>query len=163
LQVFPIGGPVGDEIADREISRPIQIRGDQTLADLHRAIFDAFDREEEHLYEFHFGQGHHDPEGPRQALHPGRAAGMRGGILAGDVETTTLDDLGLEVGRAFGHRFDFGRDRMHQIDVEAIDEAPARVRFPGVIARVGASPPQYPPEGEEVSMVGAGARGAERA
>ena len=36
------------------IYRKIAIRGDQTLKDLHDAIFDAFDREKEHLYSFSF-------------------------------------------------------------------------------------------------------------
>ena len=31
------------------------IRGDQTLEDLHHAIFDALGREEEHMYEFQLG------------------------------------------------------------------------------------------------------------
>jgi hypothetical protein len=75
LQVFLIDGPVGEEFAERELSRTIQIRGNQTLADLHRAIFDAFDREEEHMYEFQFGKGPHDPEGPRYTLRPGLEAG----------------------------------------------------------------------------------------
>jgi hypothetical protein len=65
------------------------------------------------------------------------------------VRSTTLDSLGLEVGRAFGYWFDFGDDWMHQVNVEAIGEAPARRRFPKVIARVGDSPPQYPLDEEE--------------
>jgi hypothetical protein len=40
---------------NKVISRTIQIRGDQTLEDLHHAIFAAFDREEEHMYEFQIG------------------------------------------------------------------------------------------------------------
>jgi hypothetical protein len=34
------------------VSRTIQIRGNQTLAKLHKAIFDTFDRDDEHMYEF---------------------------------------------------------------------------------------------------------------
>src|SRR5512137_369876 len=65
LKVFLIGGPMGEEFDGKTISRTIQIRGDQTLAVLHRVIFTAFDREEEHLYEFQFGKGPMNPKGPR--------------------------------------------------------------------------------------------------
>jgi SOS-response transcriptional repressor LexA len=57
LKVFLAGGPVSPQFANREISRVIEIRGDQTLQQLHEAIFHAFDRWE-HLYEFHSAGGH---------------------------------------------------------------------------------------------------------
>ena len=38
------------------VSRTIQIRGAQTLDDLHNAIFDALGRYDEHRYEFQFGK-----------------------------------------------------------------------------------------------------------
>ena len=38
------------------------------------------------------------------------------------MDQTTLDSLGLEVGRTFGYWFDFGDDWWHQINVEAIDD-----------------------------------------
>src|ERR1700751_187348 len=70
LEVFIISGPITDKFAKKNpvISRTIQIRGDQTLEDLHHAIFDAFDREEEHVYEFQFGKGPMDPKAPRYVL-----------------------------------------------------------------------------------------------
>ena len=37
-------GPVSDEFEGTIISRTIQIRGDQTLEDLHKTIFEAYDR-----------------------------------------------------------------------------------------------------------------------
>lgn len=40
----------------KSIWRTLQFRGDQTLDDLHIAIFDAFDRFDPHLYEFQFGK-----------------------------------------------------------------------------------------------------------
>jgi hypothetical protein len=52
LVVYLIGGPVGGKFEGQVISRTIQIRGDQTLERLHRAIFKAFDRFDQHLYEF---------------------------------------------------------------------------------------------------------------
>src|SRR5262245_60484123 len=57
VEVFLIGGPVTRKFARKNpvVQRTILIRGDQTLQDLHHAIFDAFGREAEHMYEFQFG------------------------------------------------------------------------------------------------------------
>ena len=70
LEVFLIGGPVSEKFAKKNpvVSRTIQIRGDQTLEDLHHAIFDAFGRWEEHMYEFQFGKGPMDPKARRYVL-----------------------------------------------------------------------------------------------
>jgi hypothetical protein len=67
LDVFILSGPISERFAKKntEISRTIQIRDDQTLEDLHRAIFDAFDRFDEHMYEFQFGKGPMDPKAKR--------------------------------------------------------------------------------------------------
>src|SRR5690242_17455380 len=70
LEVFIISGPVTEKFARKNpvVSRTVQMRGDQTLADLHHAIFGAFGRWEEHMYEFQFGKGPMDPKGPRYVL-----------------------------------------------------------------------------------------------
>src|SRR5947209_14121399 len=70
LEVFLLSGPITEKFAKKNpvISRTIQIRGDQTLADLHHAIFDALGRWEEHMYEFQFGRGPMDPKAPRYVL-----------------------------------------------------------------------------------------------
>ncbi len=52
MTVFLRGGPVSEKFAGKEVSRVIEIRGDQTLEQLHQAIFNAYDRWDEHLYEF---------------------------------------------------------------------------------------------------------------
>src|SRR3989338_868918 len=143
LQVFLTDGPITKAFAGKEISRTIQMRGDQTLQALHRAIFKAFDREEEHLHEFNFGKGPYDREGPRYTLRSNMKDFMTDEVTAGDVARTTLDSLNLEVGRAFGYWFDFGDDWRHEIRVEAVEQALLTGRFPKVTARVGESPPQY--------------------
>ena len=60
LDVTLVGGPVAEDDIDEEIVRRINILGRQTLHDLHEAIFDAFERWEEHLYEFNLGTGPSD-------------------------------------------------------------------------------------------------------
>ncbi len=143
LRVFLTDGPVAKKFSGKEVSRTIQIRGDQTLQMLHKAIFKAFDREEEHLHEFNFGKGPYDREGPRYTLASNTKDFMTDEVTAGDVAKATLDSLGLKVGRAFGYWFDFEDDWRHEIRVEVIESVPLRGRFPKVIARMGQSPPQY--------------------
>ena len=139
LKVFLIGGPTGPKFANKEISRVIEIRGDQTLEQLHNAIFQAYDRREQHPYEFQFGRRPHDPAGPNYGV-----AGPRGKkSKCGDARTTTLDQLELKLHRAFGYWFDFGDDWYHQVQVEKIDTAIPTVSYPRVTRRVGKSPPQY--------------------
>jgi hypothetical protein len=149
LDVLIIGGPMTENFLKKNkvISRTIQIRGDQTLAELHRAIFDAFDREEEHLYEFQVGgEGPMDPRARRYVLP---ACMNDKDKPSGDVKRTTLGSLGLQDGDVFGYWFDFGDDWWHQINVVAIEEGAAWGKFPAVTKRVGKSPPQYADWDEE--------------
>ena len=146
LDVFIISGPITKSFAqkNRVISRTIQIRGDQTLEELHHAIFAAFDREEEHMYEFQVGgKGPMDPQARRYVLPVCDHELEPEGRPAGDVEHTTIGSLGLKVDEAFGYWFDFGDDWWHQINVVAIEERAVRGKFPKVSKRKGKSPPQY--------------------
>ena len=147
LDVFLIEGPVIKEFNNKEISRTIQIRGNQTLEDLHHMIFKFFDRWEEHLYEFNMGKGPYD----RSAIYTLLKDTMGWGEdeEAGDVAETMIDSLGLKVGRAFGYLFDFGDEWLHQINVAAIGEFAGKGRYPKIIKRVSKSPPQYPDIDEE--------------
>ena len=73
LDVILTDGPITKEFAkkNRSVVRTIEIRGDQTLDDLHEAIFDAFDRDDPHMYEFQFGKGPRDRNGAlRHARSP---------------------------------------------------------------------------------------------
>ena len=146
LEVAILGGPMTKSFTrkNRKILRTIEIRGDHTLADLHNAIFDAFDRYEEHLYEFQFGgKRPMDPEARRYG--PPMAMVDPFGEMEGsaDAGRTTLDSLGLATGDVFGYWFDFGDDWWHQIEVLAIAESMHRAGPPKVTRRVGESPPQY--------------------
>lgn len=139
LSVLLTGGPTSEKFANKVINRVIEIRGDQTLAQLHNANFQAYDRWDDHLYEFQFGKRPFDPVGPNYGIADG-PSGKKG---RGDARTTKLDDLGLEPGRVFGYWFDFGDDWFHQVQVERIEQAIPTVTYPRVIKRVGKSPPQY--------------------
>jgi hypothetical protein len=152
LEVFLIGGRVSAKFAkkNRVVSRTILIRGDQTLEDLHHAIFEAYGRWEEHGYEFQFGKGPMDPKGLRYVLPT--AFEMRLGKAkrpAGRVDLTTIESLGLKVGRRFGYWFDFGDDWWHQINVKEVNDTVPRGHYPKIIKRQGENPPQYQEEEEE--------------
>ena len=139
VSVFLTGGPVSEKFANKVVSRTIEIRGDQTLAQLHDAIFQAYDRWDQHLYEFQFGKRPFDRDGPNYGIGNG-PPGKKG---AGDARRTRLDALGLKPGRVFGYWFDFGDDWFHQVQVERVEQAIPTVTYPRVIKRVGKSPPQY--------------------
>jgi hypothetical protein len=146
LDVFITAGLVTEAFAEQNpvVSRTIQIKGNQTLEILHYAIFDAFDREDEHMYEFQFGKGRRDRKAKRYVL-PMAVDGPFGTSpgVAGVVTRATIGSLGLKVGQSFLYWFDFGDDWWHQIDVVAIEESAPSSTYPQVTKRVGASPPQY--------------------
>ncbi|HQU46681.1 MAG: hypothetical protein B7Z73_12775 [Planctomycetia bacterium 21-64-5] len=141
LSVVLAGGPVGEKHANKVVQRVIEIRGDQTLEQLHQAIFEAYDRWDEHLYEFQFGKRPFDPNGPNYGIDDRPKKKNQG-----DARTTKLDDLDLKPERAFGYWFDFGDDWYHQLQVDRIEQAIPTVTYPRVIKRVGHSPPQYSEE-----------------
>jgi hypothetical protein len=106
LEVAILGGPMSESFARKNpvISRTIEARGDHTLADLHHAIFAAFDREDEHLYEFQFGgKRPMDPKARRYGPPMSMVDPFGEEEGSADAERTTLDSLGPEVGDVFGY------------------------------------------------------------
>jgi hypothetical protein len=106
LEVCIISGPMTEKLMkkNKAICRTIQIRSDQTLEDLHYAIFDAFDREDQHMFEFQVGgKGPMDPKAKNYTL-----SGAFDNPLpdmpkaAGDVARRTVGAIGLKKGDAFG-------------------------------------------------------------
>ncbi len=146
FDVFIVDGPLEDKFIKKNkvLQRTIQLRGDQTLEDLHGAIFDAFGREDEHLYEFQIGgKGPNDPDARRYVLPDELEEDFGSSKPTGTVEIR-IDAVGFKVDEAFGYWFDFGDDWWHQINViEIADKIPAG-KYPKVIKKVGANPPQYP-------------------
>lgn len=145
LEVFIISGPVDEKFAKKNpvMSRTIEIRGDQTLEELHNAIFKAFDRFDNHLYEFQIGgKSPNDPKARRYSFSSTDDE-MMGGELAGDVRETIMDDLKLKKDKSFGYWFDFGDDWWHQINVLAIEVKTPKGKYPKIIKKIGKSPPQY--------------------
>ena len=146
LEVFIIAGPVDAKFVKKNpvLSRTLEIRGNQTLEELHEIIFKAFDRFDEHLYEFQVGgKGPHDPKAKKYGIPVQEDEIFNELQLTGNVTQTTLDDLKLIKDDVFGYWFDFGDDWWHQINVLAIEQKTPKGKYPKITNRVGQSPPQY--------------------
>jgi len=147
LDVFITDGPMTKKFLkkNKEVSRIIEMRGDQTLEELHDAIFTAFDRFDPHLYEFQVGGKW--PMGPKAKRYVLQSLLESDGLGreedASDLTITTIGSLGLKVDDAFGYWFDFGDDWWHQINVISIGEKAEGKGYPKIIGRTGDSPPQY--------------------
>jgi len=145
LEVCITSGPMTEEFMKKNnvICRTIEIRGDQTLEELHHAIFDAFDREDQHMFEFQVGgKGPMDPKAKRYVL-PMAMEDSNGEKKPEGTVNATIGSLGLKKDDAFGYWFDFGDDWWHQINVMNVEEKAGAGKYPKVTQRVGESPPQY--------------------
>lgn len=147
LDVFIFDGILSKKFLKKNkvISRTIEIRGDQTLEDLHDCIFKAFNRFDGHMYEFQFGGKGPDDRTAKRYVLPSNVDKK----TDGDLTMTMIGATGLKVDDIFGYLFDYGDNWQHQIDVIAIaDTAPAG-KYPRVIKRIGESPPQYIDDDED--------------
>ena len=153
-------GPVTESFVARHPeppSRVIDIRGSQTLDVLHQAIFKAFDRFDQHMYEFQIG-GKKPMD--RKARRYGVILPDDDDFDAGaDAAVTTIASLPVQIGKIFFYWFDFGDDWWHEIRLLAITPPPKdRSRYPRIVEKKGESPPQYvdwdaeddDPEGDEM-------------
>jgi hypothetical protein len=153
LDVELISGPTTVEFWEKNpmVLRKIKIRSRQKLALLHEVIFDAFDRDEEHMYEFQVGG---KKPGDRAARSYGLQAKRpmmmwRDATQEGDVKKTSIGDLELKAGQVMFYWFDFGDDWWHKIKVVGIDEDAPSGQYPMIVERIGDSPPQYLCDDEE--------------
>lgn len=142
--------------ADADISRTVQLRGDQTLEVLHQVISEAFDRRGDFSYEFQFEAGPLHPEGKRYVLPAEYEVSVAAGNQAdGRVTDTPLDALSLEPGVTFSYWPDFDDDRWHPVTVRAVTAAGRGVTYPRITHRKGESPYQRGDSGPEKPAKGA--------
>ena len=154
LQVTIVDGLMAHDFirTNPVVSRTIELRSDQTLNQLHRAIFDAFERWDDcHLSEFHLGPRPGDRHAERYVLpfvfdDPDRFDEPK---PAGSMTAVRLGTLGPKVGRVFWYWYDFGDNWYHEVRVVTVGETAPGLRYPRVVASVGASPPQYLPLDED--------------
>ncbi len=137
-----------------DVWRRIEIRGDQTLDDLHLAIQDAFGWANDHMYAFFLSNKPWDAKTEYQGNPLGE----------GNAGVTAIYTLELHARKQFLYIFDFGDDLRHRIKVEAVvkngvaDDA----EYPRVSESHGTAPPQYPnAEDDEDDIIDADTNDAE--
>ena len=141
LKIKLIDAPVPDNYDEPEVYRIIQIKGSQTLHDLHKAIFKAFKMQDEKDYEFGVGD---DPFDSFVVWTPGKIESMSGAPVVDDTTLTRIGEIGLGIGSDMGYMFDSEDDWRFEVKVNFIGKRKPRAKYPKVIERKGKAPPQYP-------------------
>jgi hypothetical protein len=119
----------------KSVWRRIDVRGDQTLHDLHRAIQRAFDWDDDHLYAFFLSGKAWDSQSEYASpFGDGRSASRY-----------RLEQLPLRPGQQFLYIFDFGDELRHLVKLEAITPGAvqADAQYPRITESHGESEPQY--------------------
>lgn len=119
-----------------DVWRRIEIRGDQTLHDLHNAIQDAFDWDDDHLYAF-FLSGKAWDESTEYARPGGEGR---------SAARFRLEHLPLRARQRLLYIFDFGDELRHTVKLEAIERngVATGASYPRTTETHGRSVPQYP-------------------
>lgn len=116
--------------------RKIKLSGKHTLCDLHDAIQDAFDFDNDHLYAFYIG-------GNRSTGKPIYCEVAYDGEDGLVIEETSIQELGLFVGQKLIYLFDFGDMWEFELKLTGIEkEEPLPLR-PAIVEAKGKSPEQY--------------------
>jgi Plasmid pRiA4b ORF-3-like protein len=121
--------------AKEECIRFIEIDSSSTLEDLHLAIQDAVDFDNDHLYEFYISR----TERSRDRI---RFDDENGGIY----EVTLASLYPLEKRKKLFYLFDYGDNWVFQITKsrKKPTEPKKGIKYPRVVERVGKNPEQYP-------------------
>jgi hypothetical protein len=140
LKVTLLGG---SPWAEETVWRTIEMKGNQTLDQLHKAIFKAFDRWDEHLYSFYMTKNRRDATQEYASPYLFEDNDFPFGEKPRNARRAKLDDLGLRPRRKFYYMFDYGDDWEHVVEVLSVkDEEPAG-RYPRISDSHGESPEQY--------------------
>jgi hypothetical protein len=137
-----------------KLYRIIEASDNCTFDDFHDAIFQAFDRFDEHLYSFFITRK--DTNNIRsiynapEITHPmGVEDTMGFGERKQSAAKTRIGDVDLNEKDVFHYLFDFGDDWWHRIKVQNISETKAKKKHIKLLQSVGKSPPQYPDYDDE--------------
>ena len=113
----------------------IEIRGDQTLHHLHKAIFKTFERYDEHLYAFFMSNKPWDAASEYSVPHPDSNAK--------NAKRARIDSLALNPKSKCLYLFDFGDEWWHSVQLLSIRREEPKGKYPRAIESQGDSPPQY--------------------
>ncbi len=115
--------------------RKIDIRGSQTLHNLHKAIVSAFQRDDDHLYAFYMSNKIWDASSEYGIPVAGSACR--------DAKKARIDSLGLIPRSKFLYLFDFGDQWEHPVTLLKIRQEAPQGNYPRIVERKGKAPPQY--------------------
>jgi len=121
-----------------DIWRIIDIKGNQMLSTLHKAIFQAFDRSEERQYSFFLSNKPYDTASEYTSPN---ADTDRARKLASRIR---IDSVELYGGRKFLYLCDYGDEWWHEVELVSVTERVTRAKYPRLVKKHGKSPPQYP-------------------
>ena len=137
---------------DKRTYRVIEICGNQTVDSFHDIIFDAFDRDDEHLYSFYLTRKavrsvnrrcdfteYTNSEAAEEVYSHSRDHKIH------DAYFTNIEQLELNIKDKLYYLFDFGDSWWHEITLLSINDLNIRANkdYPKIIKRLGESPPQY--------------------
>jgi tetratricopeptide (TPR) repeat protein len=111
-----------------EVWRVLEFSARHTLLDVHDAIQDAFELDDDHLFAFYTSGEHWDRASEVSHDKAGRVR---------------LYQLGLVPGKRFSYVFDFGDELWHELEVVAASESAEGPEAPLLVESAGAAPPQY--------------------
>jgi len=118
-----------------EVWRKIEIKGSQTLHNLHKVIFKAYERYDEHLYAFFLSNKPLDSSSEYGLPDPESSAK--------NAKRARIDSLGLPVKKRFLYLFDFGDEWWHSVQLLGIKQEEPKGKYPRIIESQGEAPPQY--------------------
>lgn len=119
---------------DLFVWRDLELRLDQTLHDLHLAIQDAFELDNDHLYAFYMN-GHAFDLEFRYEGSPDDARPSARDVLLGQFT--------FPVNKRFLYLFDFGDELRHHVKVISYGSVDSAETYPRIVASEGKAPPQY--------------------
>ena len=132
-----------------KLYRIIEASENCTFDDFHDAIFQAFDRYDEHLYSFFITRK--DTKNIRSIYDAPEITHLMSvedimdfGKMKKSTAKSRIGDADLNEKDVFHYLFDFGDDWWHRILVQNIDETNSNKKHMKLIKSVGESPPQYP-------------------
>ncbi|MDH3326432.1 MAG: plasmid pRiA4b ORF-3 family protein [Gammaproteobacteria bacterium] len=134
ILTFTIEFPNSRDDDEEDMMRKIEIESSSTLDDLHLAIQQAIDFDNDHMYEFFVSK---NTRSRRKTTYD---------IDSNDVFDITLDDIyPIEAGNKLFYLFDYGDSWIFKITKtrKTPESAIEGVLYPRVIESIGENPEQY--------------------
>lgn len=122
--------------------RKIEMKATQTLEDLHEAIQDALEWDNDHLYSFYMDNKFYSKEPDVEYTCPYEPEGRK----TADVQVGIFD---LKKGQKFAYLFDFGDDHRFEIEVIGFGNIEKGKKYPMLVDSKGKLLEQYPEYDDE--------------